>query len=227
MQAQTAPAEAPLHYNQDLLALMPAGARGVVEIGCNTGALARAYKAANPVSHYTGIDIDASFVERSAAYCDQTLLLNIETADDAFFASYAATSNVWVFGDVLEHLRDPWTVLAKIRRALPADGCIVVCLPNTQHWTVQAKLCIGDLRYEDTGLLDRTHLRFFTRATMLEMFAGAGLRIEQGHPRIFGALENPHIIAAIRSMALGCGADPELALQDAQALQYVVRAVAA
>jgi SAM-dependent methyltransferase len=215
----------PQNYNRDLLSLIPADARGVVEVGCNNGSLANAYKAINPACVYTGIEIDQDNAERARAYCDTVLNLDIESVDDEFFQGYSSSTNVWVFGDVLEHLRDPWEVLAKIRRALPADGCVVVCLPNAQHWSVQAKLSVGDLRYEDSGLLDRTHMRFFTRATMFELFQGAGFRIEQGFPRIFGEIQNENIMAAIKLMAVGVGADPEQALQDALPLQYVVKAV--
>lgn len=218
---------APQNYNHDLLRLIPANARGVVEIGCNNGALANAYKLINPTCVYTGVEIDPDNAERARAYCDAVLHLDIESVGDDFFEAYRDSSNVWIFGDVLEHLRDPWKVLARIRRALPSDGCVVVCLPNAQHWSLQAKLSVGDLRYEDSGLLDRTHLRFFTRATMFELFQGAGLKIEQGYPRIFGELKNENIISAIKLMALGVGADPDLALQDAMALQYVVKAVPA
>ncbi len=215
------------NYNRDLLSLIPFNARGVVEVGCNNGALANAYKTINPGCLYTGIEINPDNAAHARAYCDTVLNLDIESVNDVFFNSYSSSSNVWVFGDVLEHLRDPWEVLAKIRRALPADGCVVVCLPNTQHWSIQAKLSVGDFRYEDSGLLDRTHMRFFTRATMFEMFQGAGFKIEQGFPRIFGELKNENIIAAIKLMATGVGADPELALQDAMPLQYVVKAVPA
>ncbi len=125
------------------------------------------------------------------------------------------------------HLRQPWELLERIRRCMPADGCVIVCLPNAQHWSVQAKLAVGDFRYESAGLVDRAHLRWFTRATMLEMFDGAGFKLERGFPRIFGELKNEHVLAAIKSVAIGVGADPKLALQDSLALQYVVKAVAA
>lgn len=217
--------EEPTNYNRDLLPLMPPDARGVVEVGCNNGALARAYKAINPGCKYTGIEVDIRNAEGSRRYCDEVLLLDIESVDESFYAQYA-DRNVWVFGDVLEHLRYPWEVLARIRRHLPADGCVIVCLPNAQHWSVQAKLAVGDFRYDPAGgLMDRTHLRFFTRATMLEMFAHAGFKLQTGFPRIFGELKNEHIISAIRSMAIGVGADPELAVQDSMATQYVVKVV--
>lgn len=213
-------------YNRDLLSLIPPNARGVVEVGCNNGALASAYKAINPACKYTGIEADASNAEGSRHYCDEVLQLDIESVDESFYAQYA-DYNVWVFGDVIANLRYPWEVLARIRRNMPADGCVIVCLPNAQHWSLQVKLAVGDFRYEASGLLDRSRLRFFTRATMLEMLAGANLKMQQGFPRIFGELKNEQVIAAIRSMAIGVGADPDLAVQDSMPLQYVVKAVPA
>jgi SAM-dependent methyltransferase len=218
--------EEPTNYNRDLLPLIPPNARGIVEVGCNNGALARAYKAINPNGKYTGIEVVAANAEGSRRYCDEVLLQDIEAVDESFYAKYS-DYNVWIFGDVLEHLRYPWEVLARIRRSMPADGCVIVCLPNAQHWSVQAKLAVGDFRYTEGGLLDRTHMRWFTRATMLEMFAGAGFKLEVGFPRIFGELKNEHVIAAIRSMAIGVGADPDLAVQDSLPMQYVVKAVPA
>jgi len=213
-------------YNHDVLTLIPPNARAVVEIGCHTGALARAYKRVYSTCVYTGIEIEADRAERSRSHCDQVLHLDIETVDQSFFDSYA-DCNVWILDDVLTHLRDPWGLMVKIRRCMPADGCVIVCLPNAQHWSVQAKLAVGDFRYEDGGLMDRANLRLFTRATMLEMFAGAGLKIELGFPRIFGEMKNEYVIAAIRSMAIGVGADPDLAVQDSMPLQYVVKVVPA
>ena len=214
------------NLNRDLLRLIPHNARGVVELGCNNGALARAYKLINPTCKYTGVEVDADKAEVARRHCDEILTLDIERLDESHYASYA-DRNVWIIGEVITSFHNPWEVLARIRRNLPDDGCIIVCMPNAQHWSIQAKLSVGDFRYEEGGLMDRAHLRYFTRATMLELLAGAGFKIEQGFPRSVGELKNEHVIAAIRSMAIGVGADPDLALQDSMPLQYVVKAVPA
>lgn len=109
-------------------------------------------------------------------YCDETLVLNIEQADDTFWGSQG-DKDCWIFGDTLEHLVNPWRVLQNIYECLPIDGVVVACIPNAQHWSIQARLSIGDFRYEDEGLLDRTHLRWFTRQTIIEIFQGAGFEI--------------------------------------------------
>lgn len=215
----------PQSYNPDLLALMPPAAARVLEVGCSTGALARAFKAINPNCDYRGIELDSRAAEGARRYCNDVSVLDIDTLAERDFAVFR-DRDCWVFGDVLEHLRDPWQVLARIRKIIPSGGCIVLSVPNAQHWSVQAKLALGDFRYEDGGLFDRTHLRWFTRVTLLEMVTKAGFRIDAGRPRIFDEPQRERVLPAIRAMAASLGADPEQAVQDALPLQYVVRAIA-
>ncbi len=137
----------------------------------------------------------------------------------------ALACDCWIFGDSLEHLKNPWELLEKIRKVIPADGNIVACIPNAQHWSVQARLCCGEFRYEQSGLMDKTHLRWFTRQTMFEMFNGAGFRIEEGAPRIFHEPAREKFLPAIKAFAACVGADPEIAAEDALPIQYVIRAV--
>lgn len=223
--ADPAAAAAPAYdaYHHDLLTLMPDSVRGVFQIGCDDMTLAALFKAGRPSTVYAGIEADAAVAERARSQCDQIVQVDIETVNAAFFASYAGSVNVWVFGNVLQRLRDPWSVLVRLRQALPPDGCILVCLPNAQHWSLQARLNAGDLRYAESSLLSQKDLRWFTRVTMLEMVNGAGLRVEQGFARLGGALENDGLINAIKLMASATGVDPDIALQDALPLQYLTR----
>jgi 2-polyprenyl-3-methyl-5-hydroxy-6-metoxy-1,4-benzoquinol methylase len=209
-------------YNPDLLAIIPRHAKRIVEVGCSSGALAREYKVRNNNCHYTGIEIVPEYAKLASRYCDSVLSCDIETADDKVFQD---NSDCWVFGDSLEHLKDPWAVLGRIRAAIPSTGCIVACLPNAQHWSVQVLLSCGQFRYQDSGLLDRTHLRWFTRITMLEMFEKTGFKVIEGHPRIFNEPDRDKVLPAIRALASSIGANPEVAASDATAFQFVVRAV--
>lgn len=213
-------------YNPDLLALIPTPARTLIEVGCSTGSLAHALKRQRPEVHYLGLELDPKAAEIAAQHCDGMVSLDIEGADESLYRDYA-DRDCWIFGDVLEHLRDPWRVLSHIRKVLPEGGCVVASVPNVQHWSVQGRLSVGDFRYEGTGLLDRTHLRWFTRVTLFELFQSAGLRIEAGVPRIFDEPGREPVLAAIRQMAIAMGRDPEGAVRDALPLQYVVRAVRA
>src|SRR5271154_1004899 len=136
--------QTPAHdkHNPDLLALIPVDARRIVEVGCSTGALARAYRALNPACDYVGIEIDADYAAAAADACSSVVNLDIERVDDPRFAGLFP-SDCWVFGDSLEHLRDPWALPKRVRAQLAPDGCVVSCIPNTQHWSVQAKLNRG------------------------------------------------------------------------------------
>ena len=219
--------QTPAHdnYNPDLLALIPKESKRLVEVGCSSGALAKAFKRINPACHYTGIEIDAKYAELSRHHCDAALNSSIEDLSQASFDALLPV-DCWIFGDTLEHLKDPWVILKKIRDQASFESSIVACIPNSQHWSLQARLNSGQFRYEDTGLLDRTHLRFFTRTTMIEMFESTGFKIVEGKPRIF---DEPtiEVLEAVKMMAIAIGADPDQAANDAIPFQYVIRAIPA
>lgn len=220
--------QTPAHqfHNPDLIPYMPIAAQKLVEVGCSTGALARAYLAINPHCHYVGLDIDPDYVTEAAKYCAQSLAADVETMDDALFAEIFAADCV-VFGDTLEHLRDPWAVLKKIRPLLRENGRIVACIPNAQHWSVQLRLACGLFRYEDSGLLDRTHLRWFSRITALEMFSACGFRVVDGKARVFPEADREKFLPIIESFARAAGFDPQQAATDSLPLQYVFAATPA
>lgn len=218
--------QTPVHeqHNVDLLTLIPSEVKTLVEIGCSSGALAREYKKINRHCHYIGVDIVPEYVKLAKRFCDTAIALDIETADSVFLRE-KLSSECWIFADSLEHLRDPWALLSKIRKIIPANGCIVACIPNAQHWSVQARLSIGDFRYQDMGLLDKTHLRWFTRATIVEMFENAGFQIVAGKPRILDEPDREKFLPLIHAMASSLGVDADLAVSDAIPFQHVVKAV--
>jgi 2-polyprenyl-3-methyl-5-hydroxy-6-metoxy-1,4-benzoquinol methylase len=211
-------------HNQDVLNLMPLDRRRVIEIGCSSGVLAREYKKLNPDVHYVGVDIVPEYVDVAAAHCDEVHSFDIETQDKEYLR-YRFNADCWIFADVLEHLRDPWQLLANLREIMPADGCLIACVPNVQHWSIQARLSCGDFRYEPAGLLDRTHLRWFTRVTLLEMFQRAGFGIATGVTRILNNPLGEKFAPYIRAMAEAAGGNPDQAVQDSNVFQYVVKAV--
>jgi len=84
-----------------------------------------------------------------------------------------------VFADVLEHLRDPWGTMEQYLQRLKPGGYVVASIPNVRNFYLLYNLIVrGQWRYEDSGLLDRTHLRFFTRKEIMELFSVAGLEVE-------------------------------------------------
>ena len=218
--------QTPAHdsFNPDLLALIPESTKALIDVGCGGAGLVRELKKRNPGIDCIGLDIDPTYLELAERFCDRCMAVDIDVADESFWRS-VRDRDCWVFGDALEHFKDPWAVLKQVRSILPEHGCVVACLPNAQHWSLQAKLSVGELRYQDSGLLDRTHLRWFTRKTMIDLFRTTGFRVEEGKPRIFNEPNRVKVMPHIREMAKALGANEDEAERDATALQYVVRAV--
>jgi SAM-dependent methyltransferase len=205
-------------------AYVPAQALRIVEIGGGDGALSRGIKTRLPHVHYAGIGISAGQDLSQRAHCDQALNLDVDGLDDKFFQA-RHDADCWILDKALERLTNPEQLLKKIRKVIGKDGCIVASIPNVQHWTLQAKLCIGDFRYADAGLMNRAHLRWFSRATIFELFEQAGFAVAQGSPVIHSKLENQTVLNAMRQFAASVGADPELAIADAMADSYIIKAI--
>jgi len=220
--------QTPAHdnYNPDLLRLMDRAFGTVVEVGCSRGALAKAYRQSFPQARYIGIEIDAGYAEAARAHCDRVLCGDVENLPAADWGMLFP-SDCWVFGDALEHLRDPWALLRRLRQDIGAQGQVLACIPNAQHWSVQARLAAGAFNYEDQGLLDRTHLRWFTRSTIIELFGSSGFRVEKMLSRVFKEPAKDRFLPAIGDLASAAGADRERALRDCLPLQYVLRALPA
>lgn len=215
-----------LNYNPDLLRMMPGNLNRIVEIGCSGGALAKAYTNLNPECVYTGVEIDPDFAEVAKSSCNEVICGNIEELPEGIFLQLFP-SDCWIFGDTLEHLYDPWSLLQRVKPQLSPDAQIIACIPNAQHWSIQVKLNCGLFRYEDQGLLDRTHIRWFTRITMIEMFESTGYKIIEGFPRIFDEPGREKFLPSISAMALAAGMDPQQAVNDSLPLQWIIKAVPA
>lgn len=213
-------------HNAQVLDAMPEGVKKVLEVGTGTGALAREILKKFPGTEYVGVEISEDYQKAAKDWCTRVYLENFEHASAALMSELAST-DVVIFADVLEHLIDPWAVLQRIRAALPSSGRIIASIPNIQHWSMQYRLVAGDFRYADTGLLDRTHLRFFTRQTMIEMFSGCGFRVDSMVPRVFAFPHQEAMLENIAKISQMYGLDPQIAVQDAAAFQYVVTATIA
>ena len=220
MSEQTPAHEIP---NPDLLAALPRVDR-LVEVGCSTGALARAYRSRHPQAHWLGIELEPTYAEAARRYCQNVLVGDVEILLEQPGNTPLLKADCWIFGDSLEHLRDPWQVLRRVHTLLPPGGSVCTCIPNAQHWSVQARLCLGQFVYKESGLLDRTHLRWFTPTTMLSLFADCGFRVLNCQPRIFPHPAEAAVLEQIRQFATALGADPERAMRDARPLQLVIQA---
>jgi methionine biosynthesis protein MetW len=153
---------------------VPPGAR-VLDVGCATGYLAAELTARGCV--VVGVEADAAAARAAAAHTERTVTGDVETDACRDALTALAPFDAVVCGDVLEHLRDPWAALRFLATLLAPRGRAVVSLPNIGHWTARRALLRGRFPYADHGLFDRTHLRFFTRASARGLVAAAGLTV--------------------------------------------------
>jgi len=121
-----------------------------------------------------GIEIDPRMATDAAQYCERVIVGDLDTLDlDAELGS--DRFDAIVAADVLEHLKDPHAVLQKLREFLAPDGFFVISLPNVAHGSVRLALLEGHFPYQRVGLLDTTHLRFFTRESIDQLLDEAEL----------------------------------------------------
>ncbi|SHG03581.1 Methyltransferase domain-containing protein [Desulfacinum infernum DSM 9756] len=158
----------------EILRLVPKEARKVLDVGCGSGRLGKDLKSRSQVTVH-GIEIAEVPGRRAALPLDRVWIAPVERG--ARFARSGGHDCI-VLADVLEHLRDPQRVLAHLAKNLAPGGTVVASVPNVQNQEVLLNLMAGRWNYTSEGLLDRTHLRFFTRQTARELSWAAGLRIE-------------------------------------------------
>lgn len=213
--------------NQDLLARLPGTARRVLEVGCGSGSLARAYRQRNPGVHYTGVEMVEDAARRAADACNDLVRGDIEARSCLDALDELRRDPGWdllVLGDVLEHLFDPLRVLAQLRTRMTAGATCLACIPNIGHVSIVYQLLRARWDYADAGLLDRTHLRFFTQPTMTGLFQQAGWTVHECTARVFEPEASARAIAPLLALAPTLGMDPAAMELHLSAYQWIVRA---
>jgi glycosyltransferase involved in cell wall biosynthesis/2-polyprenyl-3-methyl-5-hydroxy-6-metoxy-1,4-benzoquinol methylase len=143
----------------------------VIDFGCASGYLANLLKKQG--CRVTGLEINPEAAEIARQYCEEVFVcdLDFDSLNDILGDR---KFDVAVFGDILEHLRNPWKVLEQTKDFLNPSGYVVASIPNIAHGAVRLALLEGNFDYMPSGILDDTHLRFFTRKTVEELFEKTG-----------------------------------------------------
>jgi SAM-dependent methyltransferase len=123
----------------------------------------------------TALERDPAQAAKARGRCHEVIVADLDEAAPRIEGAFAAI----VYGDVLEHLGDPLPVLVALNRSLAPGGCVIVSVPNVAHLWVRLSLLLGRWDYAERGILDRTHLRFFTRRSFLRFLGDAGLDLEE------------------------------------------------
>lgn len=164
---------------------LPAKIDRMLDIGCGTGATTAFVKSLRPVVWSAGSEFVPEEAEKARTVCDVVSVGNVETW--AFEDEIARGSlDLILCLDVLEHLVDPWSVVKRLSPLLAPGGRLIISIPNIRNWKfIRGLLFRGDFRYRDSGLLDRTHLRFFVRDTACALAQAGGLTLRHcgnAHP---------------------------------------------
>lgn len=178
----------------EILALIPNSAQRILDLGCGTGKLGEALKKRQECV-VNGIEIDESAADEARK------VMNTVLTHDLNFPvprKYSPAYDCIVFGDILEHTYNPWGLLKQIAKKLKPDGVIIASIPNVAHPSIVQDLIRGQWRYQDAGILDITHLRFFTKTSISQMFITAGLKIKDIRPHPTEKDKIQYIITAKR-----------------------------
>lgn len=157
--------------------MIPDGAR-VLDIGCHTGILGEALRKQKHCD-VTGIDNDAPALDAARERLNAVAAVDLEAKgwEQNLRANGYANFDVILFGDVIEHTRDPLGILKAAKDLLAPTGQVIVSLPNIANLRIRLGLLCGKFEYTDSGILDKTHIRFFTLASARALLRDAGYRI--------------------------------------------------
>jgi SAM-dependent methyltransferase len=153
-----------------LIAPFPAGV--ALDCGCGTGENARVLRQMG--WRVTGITVSTRELEMASECCEAVLLgdLNWGIPKEA-----RGPFDLVVFSHVLEHLLQPEVALSEARRLLSPDGHIIVALPNVLYWRLRIRFLLGEFKYEPTGIMDETHVRFYTFRSGMDLLRSNGFEI--------------------------------------------------
>jgi len=201
------------HARVDIHALLPPFASRVLEIGCGRGSTLAWLKNKQKCHFTMGIELFEEAAQHARAHVDEVLTGDAERLVESL--DPRQPFDLILCLDVLEHLVDPWTFVDSLSRVLIPSGNVVASIPNIRHVRVSVPLLLaGRWAYDTEGILDRTHLRFFTRETAIELLSRSQLRVDRVEHGFIGTQSGS---ARLNRFTLG-------RFKDLLASQYLLRA---
>ena len=159
----------------DIIDLIPDGPHKVLEVGCGTGSTLVKLKEIHKAQEIYGFELNEEMVQEHIQDINKVIIGDIEQLDPPFLENFF---DYIIFGDVLEHLVEPEKILKKYMTYLKTEGIIIASIPNIKNYSVLTRLIFQDrFEYKEAGILDRSHLRFFTKREIVNMFDRSGMHI--------------------------------------------------
>ena len=203
---------------RDIMSLMDFSKAGlrVLEIGCACGATLREIGARSPSARLYGVELNDKAAEIAAPYAT-ILSMDVERLDPS---QVAERFDYIVMGDVIEHLQNPWKAIENMRELLAPGGEVIASIPNVGHISNLYEVLSGNWTYKSMGLLDRTHLRFFTKKEIIKLFQEAQFDIQDMR---YVTVPYPDIGERLREELLSLQTI-SVDAEDLDAYQWLVRA---
>lgn len=148
----------------------------VLEVACHTGYFSTWLKKQG--CEVTGAEIYQQALEKAKPYLSKWILGDIET-DEVWEIAAEQKYDIVLYMHILEHLVNPEKVLQKTKELLNPGGKVIICLPNISNWANRSEILKGNFRYTETGVMDKTHLRFYNYYTSKEMIEKCGFKVEE------------------------------------------------
>ncbi|WP_224405629.1 methyltransferase domain-containing protein [Afifella sp. IM 167] len=165
------------HARREILPFLPERCGRLLDVGCAAGTTTGAIRTLRQVDWAAGVELDPEAARLARQRLDRVEEGFIEEAPLEDFIAPASLDLILCL-DILEHLVDPWAQVRRLSPLLAPGGRLIVSVPNIRNWKfIWRLLAKGDFHYRDAGLLDRTHLRFFTRETASELALCGGLSL--------------------------------------------------
>lgn len=170
-----------------MLPLIQDGPNSIMDMGCASGRMGEKLLDVGKAKEVFGVEIFESAAEEASRIYQKVFVGDIEAMDLDFKEAF----DYVICGDILEHLKDPYQVVRRIYRWLKPGGCLLVCVPNVRsHRVVRDLVFKGKWEYVDAGIMDKTHMRFFTRSSCRAMIAEAGFKVYHEQMIISGPKKN-------------------------------------
>lgn len=148
----------------------------ILDVGCGSGLLGQALK--NKNNYVIGLDLSEQAISLAKSRLNEAYICDITNQENLNFLEKNSFDYI-IFADVLEHLYNPEKILKNFSNLLKPGGHIIVSLPNIACWSIRLKLLFGNFQYQETGILDKTHIRFFTKKTAIKLLEQTGFLIEK------------------------------------------------
>lgn len=187
----------------DLILAHKLSARSAVELGCSAGATGQKLKEVLGIARYVGVERFEEAAQAARGRLDQVLVADLNRTSPLELGLEEGSFDLLLALDVLEHLYNPWDVLAAAVKLVRPGGSVVLSLPNTQNIALVMDLVHGRWNYQSAGLLDATHVRFFCLAQIVELVEGAGLEILGSHATLNPPLDQSQLRDANNSLTQG------------------------